>query len=86
MAGMRVNAHGLGATFVIYREDGHELSLSSMGHGNLIEWNGANVVRDYGDFHTNAEQYLAIVTEFLTVEREDSEPANVYSRRTHRSA
>ena len=86
MATIKVVASGPVANMVFQREDGHELSLSSMGHGNLIEWNGANVVRDYGDFHTNAEQYLAIVTEFLTVEREDSEPTNVYSRRTHRSA
>ena len=86
MATIKVVASGPVANMVFQREDGHELSLSSMGHGNLIEWNGADVVRDYGDFHMNAEAYLAIVTEFLAAENEDAEPANVYSRRTHRSA
>ena len=73
MARMHVQSDGSVACFIIRREDGHELSLSSMGNGNLIHWNGSEIVKDYGDWHKDAAQYLEIVSEFLSEE----EPANV---------
>ena len=90
MARIEVKAGYPVANLVITREsDGHELSLSSMGHGNLIEWAGSEVIRDYGDWNTNAGKFAAILEEFLAVENEVDEveePANVYARHEHRSA
>ena len=71
MARITVTASGPVANVVIKRADGHELSLSSMGHGNLIEWNEhGTVVSDWGDWNINAVKFLKILDNFLQDEDE----------------
>lgn len=63
MATMRVKPDGDVATFVIQRNDGHELSLSSCGN-SLIHWHGGTVIFDYGPFY-DVEGLLYIATQFI---------------------
>lgn len=84
MATMRVQAWPQRvATFVITRNDGHELSLSG-DRNSLIEFNGREIVTDHSAVF-DPMRFAAILGEFLKAETED-ETANVYSRHTHRSA
>ena len=89
MARIYVNPDGPVANFIIQREDGHELSLSSMGNGNLVEWKGCHIINDYGDWHKDAAEFLKIAVEFLAVESEpkpEPAPANVYVLHPHRDS
>lgn len=65
---MRVKSFGEVATFVVYRSDGHELSLSSMSN-SLTEFCGNLVVQDYGQCY-NVAEFLRIATEFLKGENQ----------------
>ncbi len=66
MARMRVQAHESGVgNFIIYRDNGDTLSLSSMGN-SLIHWAAgkSNPVKDYGPCYDVA-QFLQIAAEFI---------------------
>ena len=84
MATMRVKSFGEVATFVVYRADGHELSLSSMSNG-LIEFKGNKIIKDHGAVY-GPETYATILEEFLSGESDHELIRNVYSRHERRSA
>jgi len=89
MARIYVNADGPVATLIIRRNDGHELSLSSVGHGSLIEWHGRHLVNDCGDWHVDAAGFLKIAAEFIAAEnapKPEPAPANVYVLHPHRDS
>ena len=81
---MRVKSFGGVATFVVYRQDGHELSLSSVSN-SLVEFDGNKAVIDHGYVYDPAV-FAAILNGFIAEESEESEPVNVYARHPHRSA
>jgi len=66
MAIMRVVPSGPVACMVFYRQDGHELSLSSMGN-SFVEFDGNVEVANHGPCYS-AEDFLKTVAEFIKEE------------------
>ena len=66
MARMRVVPSGPVACMVFYRQDGHELSLSSMGN-SFVEFHGSVEVASHGPCYS-VEEFLQVVSEFIKEE------------------
>lgn len=60
---IEVKPDGPVACAVVHRDDGHELSLSSMDH-SLIEWGPMGMVEDHG-WVSDPLIYISILAKFM---------------------